>query len=99
MFCLITPWNFFGPEGPYPVYESESELATPGYPTQQQVNTQGMIPGANMPAPPQAKLPLRLPQDFWGSFKQQMDVDPTQAWRVINQASPQVMANKLFVME
>jgi len=89
--------NFFGPEGPYPVYESESELATPGYPTQQ-VNTQAMVPGANMPAPPQAAAP-QAPQDFWGSFKQQMDVDPTQAWRVINQASPQVMANKLFVME
>ena len=89
--------NFFGPEGPYPVYESEAELATPGYPTQQ-VNAQAMVPGANMPAPPQAAAP-QAPQDFWGSFKQQMDVDPTQAWRVINQASPQVMANKLFVME
>ena len=89
--------NFFGPEGPYPVYESEAELATPGYPTQQ-VNAQSMVPGSNMPAPPQAAAP-QAPQDFWGSFKQQMDVDPTQAWRVINQASPQVMANKLFVME
>jgi len=89
--------NFFGPQGPYPVYESEAELATPGYPTQQVSNEQ-MIPGANFPAPPQAAAP-QAPQDFWGSFKQQMDQDPTQAWRVINQASPQVMANKLFVME
>ncbi len=89
--------NFFGPQGPFPVYESEAELATPGYPTQQVSNEQ-MIPGANFPAPPQAAAP-QAPQDFWGSFKQQMDVDPTQAWRVINQASPQVMANKLFVME
>ena len=86
--------EYFGPEGPCPVYENEAELETPGYPTQQ-------IPGqqiAGMPAPPQAQAP-QAPQDFWGSFKQQMEVDPTQAWRVINQASPQTMANKLFVME
>jgi hypothetical protein len=86
--------EYFGPNGPCPVYESETELETPGYPTQQ-------IAGQNiagMPAPPQAQAP-QAPQDFWGSFKQQMEVDPTQAWRVINQASPQTMANKLFVME
>jgi len=28
-----------------------------------------------------------------------MDYDPTQAWRIVNQADPRVMANKLFVME
>jgi len=28
-----------------------------------------------------------------------MDVDPSQAWRILNQAQPQVVANKLFVME
>ena len=25
--------EFFGPQGPYPVYESQQELETPGYPT------------------------------------------------------------------
>jgi hypothetical protein len=89
--------QFFGPEGPYPVYESEADLETPGYPTQP-VNTQAMVPGAQMPAPPQAAAP-QAPTDFWGSFKQQMDVDPSQAWRLINQASPQAMSQKLFVME
>jgi len=84
--------TFFGPEGPYPVYESEAELVAPGYPT--------AAPQAydQMPAPPQAEAPQQ-PGDFWGAFKQQMDVDPTQAWRVINQADPRTMANKLFVME
>ena len=89
--------QFFGPEGPYPVYESEQELSTPGYPTAP-VSNEAMIPGAQMPAPPQAEAP-QAPQDFWGSFKQQMEVDPTQAWRLINQAAPQTMAQKLFVME
>ncbi len=89
--------QFFGPEGPYPVYESEQELSTPGYPTAP-VTNQGMVPGSQMPAPPQAEAP-QAPQDFWGNFKQQMEVDPTQAWRLINQAAPQTMAQKLFVME
>jgi hypothetical protein len=85
--------QFFGPEGPYPVYENEQELVTPGYPTQQ------VDPNANyMPAPPSAAAPQQ-PENFWGNFKQQMDVDPAQAWRLLNQAQPQVVANKLFVME
>lgn len=88
--------KFFGPEGPYPVYESEAELATPGYPTAAVPMQQNYVAG--LPAPPQASAP-QAPQDFWGSFKQQMDQDPSQAWRVINQASPQAIANKLFVME
>jgi hypothetical protein len=91
--------KFFGPEGPYPVYESETELETPGYPTQQmQVNNQAMIPGAQMPAPPMAEAPQQ-PGDFWGSFSNQMDANPAEAWRLLNQAQPQTVANKLFVME
>ena len=85
--------NFFGPQGPYPVYESERDLETPGYPTGPAVNQ-----GVGMPAPPQAAA-AQAPQDFWGNFKQQMEVDPSQAWRLINQASPQSMSQKLFVME
>tara|TARA_E500000318_G_scaffold34292_1_gene33606 strand:- start:18 stop:542 length:525 start_codon:yes stop_codon:yes gene_type:complete len=88
--------EFFGPRGPYPVYESERDLETKGYPTAP-VGQQGqVVPG--LPAPPQAEAPQQ-PQDFWGAFKQQMDYDPTQAWRIVNQADPRVMANKLFVME
>ena len=93
--------KFFGPEGPYPVYESEQQLETPGYPTQQiPVSTQGMVPGApvNMPAPPTAEAPQQ-PGDFWGSFSNQMDANPADAWRLLNNAQPQTVANKLFVME
>jgi hypothetical protein len=28
-----------------------------------------------------------------------MDVNPENAWRLLNQAQPQTVANKLFVME
>lgn len=88
--------KFFGPQGPYPVYESEADLETPGYPTAP-VGQAGMNI-AGLPAPPTAAAP-QVPQDFWGSFKQQMDVDPSQAWRLVNQADPRQFANKLFVME
>ena len=88
--------KFFGPEGPYPVYESEQDLETTGYPTAP-VQQPGMNV-AGLPAPPMAEAP-QAPQDFWGAFKQQMDVDPSQAWRIMNQADPRVMSNKLFVME
>ncbi len=85
--------RFFGPEGPYPVYESEVELETPGYRTEAVNPILGQFP-----APPAASAPQQ-PENFWGSFKQQMDVDPSNAWRLLNQAQPQVVANKLFVME
>ena len=85
--------KFFGPEGPYPVYESEQQLETPGYRTQPVAYEQGQFP-----APPSAAA-TQQPENFWGSFKDMMDRDPQNAWRVINQAQPQVLANKLFVME
>jgi hypothetical protein len=84
--------KFFGPEGPYPVYEHESQLETRGYPTGTPVA------GINMPAPPAAAAPQQ-PTDFWGAFTDQMSRDPQNAWRIVNQADPRVMANKLFVME
>ena len=85
--------RFFGPEGPYPVYENEGELDRTGYRTEAVNPMLGQFP-----APPAAAAPQQ-PENFWGSFKQQMDMDPSQAWRLLNQAQPQVVANKLFVME
>ena len=85
--------KFFGPEGPYPVYENEAQLETRGYPTQ--------AIGAQMgefPAPP-AAAEMQQPESFWGSFNDIMARDPQNAWRVLNHAQPNVVANKLFVME
>jgi hypothetical protein len=85
--------KFFGPEGPYPVYENEQQLETPGY------RTEAINPAmGQFPAPPAASAPQQ-PENFWGSFQEQMARDPQNAWRVLNQAQPQVVANKLFVME
>jgi hypothetical protein len=85
--------KFFGPEGPYPVYENETELDRPGYPTQEINPAMGQFP-----APPAAAT-QQMPENFWGTFQEQMARDPQNAWRVLNHAQPQVVANKLFVME
>ncbi len=86
--------KFFGPEGPYPVYENEAELETRGYPTQPVDYRQY----GQFPAPPAAAAP-QAPGNFWGDFSDAMSRDPQNAWRVLNQAQPQTVANKLFVME
>ena len=85
--------RFFGPEGPYPVYENEAQLETRGYPTQQVQAAYG-----NFPAPP-AAAGMQQPENFWGGFNETMARDPQNAWRMLNQAAPQVVAGKLFVME
>lgn len=85
--------RFFGPEGPYPVYESEAELGSRGYRTQP---VGGGI--AELPAPPMV-AGQQQPENFWGSFNEVMSRDPQNAWRVLNQAQPGTVANKLFVME
>jgi hypothetical protein len=85
--------KFFGPEGPYPVYESEEQLETPGYRTEQVNPAYG-----NFPAPPEA-AGMQQPQNFWGGFNEVMSRNPQDAWRVLNQAQPNVVASKLFVME
>jgi len=85
--------RFFGPEGPYPVYESEAELGSRGYRTQP---VGGGI--AEFPAPPMA-AGQQQPENFWGGFSETMARDPQNAWRILNHAQPGTVANKLFVME
>ena len=87
--------KFFGPNGPHPVYESPEQLETKGYPTQPAQQPQA---GAQMPAPPVAAAPQQ-PENFWGSFNEQMAKDPQNAWKVLNQVQPGTVQNKLFVME
>ncbi len=93
--------KFFGPEGPYPVYENEQQLETQGYPTapQPEANNNAMAQvGQNFPAPPEAAAPQQ-PENFWGNFSETMARDPQNAWKVLNQVQPNTVQNKLFVME
>ena len=90
--------KFFGPEGPHPVYENTTQLETKGYPTQPVQGQQVGQPANQMPAPPAAAAPQQ-PENFWGSFNEQMARDPQNAWKILNQAQPGTVQNKLFVME
>ncbi len=76
------------------MYENEEQLATRGYPTQ----PAGYAQVGQFPAPPAAAAP-QAPGNFWGEFNDTMTRDPQNAWRILNQAQPQTVANKLFVME
>jgi len=89
--------KFFGPQGPHPVYENEAQLEQKGYRTQPVPQNNGQAAAA-MPAPP-ASAPPQQPENFWGTFNEQMARDPQNAWKVLNQAAPQTVQNKLFVME
>jgi hypothetical protein len=62
--------KFFGPQGPYPVYENEAELQTPGYRTQPVQASLG-----EFPAPP-AAAGLQQPENFWDNFGNAMARDP-----------------------
>ena len=91
--------KYFGPEGPYPVYENEQQLETKGYPTTPAVQQPApQAAGQNFPAPPEAAAPQQ-PENFWGSFSETMTRDPQNAWKVLNQVQPNTVQNKLFVME
>ena len=90
--------KFFGPEGPHPVYENTDQLETRGYPTQPVQGQPVGQPTNQMPAPPAAAAPQQ-PENFWGSFNEQMARDPQNAWKILNQAQPGTVQNKLFVME
>jgi hypothetical protein len=76
------------------VHEGEADLEAYGYPTEE------VDPYAygEFPAPPAAAAPQQ-PANFWGTFNDIMARDPQNAWRVLNQAQPNVVSNKLFVME
>jgi len=87
--------RFFGPEGPYPVHEGEEDLEAYGYETEE-VDPNYYYD--EFPAPPAVEAPQQ-PANFWGTFNDMMARDPQNAWRVLNQAQPNVVSNKLFVME
>jgi len=93
--------EFFGDNGPYPIPDEEI-----GYAQQapQPVGVQYQRPQApqrpEMPLPPQPQAQGN-PMDFWNSFGNLADRDPSNAWRYLNaaQANPEVFRQKLLVME
>ena len=91
--------KFFGPEGLYPVYQSEAELEYGD-----QMNQVGGINPAQyiqqMPGTPEPYIPEGgSVNDVWKTFDAVMQSQPENAWRVLNQLPPQVLQSKLLVME
>jgi len=95
--------EFFGENGPHPIPD---EAAAPqgqqvGQQFQQQPTVQRVAPQRpEMPVPPQPQSPANA-GDFWNSFGNLADRDPSNAWRYLNSAAqnPEVFRNKLLVME
>ena len=94
--------EFFGPNGPHPVPD---EAVAPqgiavGQQFQQQQPQQVAPQRPQMPVPPQPQAQANA-GDFWNSFGNLADRDPSNAWRYLNAASqnPEVFRNKLLVME
>jgi len=90
--------KFFGPQGPYPVYESEAELGLNQAAYGMDTSFSGQQFIQPMPSTPEPAAPVQQ-GDFWGAFQQQMDADPANAWRLLNMASPQVVQQKLLVRD
>ena len=93
--------EFFGPNGPYPIPDEEIGYSRPAG---QAVGQQFQAPVApqrpEMPIPPQPQMQGN-PGDFWNSFGNLADRDPSNAWRYLNaaQSNPEVFRQKLLVME
>ena len=89
--------EFFGPNGPVPVETSrdrlraEVETRETGYPAPYQ------RPQMEMPAPNTAQ-PSGA-GDFWSTFNQVAQQRPDQLWRVLNQASPEMLRSKVLVSD
>jgi hypothetical protein len=94
--------EFFGENGPYPIPDEGIGYAPA--PQVQAVGQQFQRPAApqrpEMPVPPQPQAQGN-PADFWNSFGNLADRDPSNAWRYLNaaQANPEVFRQKLLVME
>jgi len=98
--------EFFGENGPYPVPEeptapmAQVPQGAPGVQVGQQLLQRVAPQRPEMPVPPQPQAPANA-GDFWNSFGNLADRDPSNAWRYLNSAAqnPEVFRNKLLVME
>ena len=96
--------EFFGPNGPYPVQKGQqapqgtyTQPQAPQTPPQARPEAQ-QFERPQMPVPPQPQAP-EAQGEFWKSFSNIADRDPQNAWRYLNQQTPEVFRNKLLVME
>lgn len=88
--------EFFGPNGPYPVVTAQDRLAA------DVVAAEG---GMQAYQRPQLQIPAPSPQGgggingFWDAFEEVQRRQPDQAWRVLSQATPDVLRQKLLISD
>jgi hypothetical protein len=87
--------KFFGPEGPYPVYQSEAELEYGG------PANYGINPAQYIQQMPNTPDPYSREQvaNVWEAFDSTFRQDPSNAWRLLNQMPPASFQSKLLVAE
>lgn len=92
--------EFFGPDGPAPVELESDRLRA-------DVAAAGYEPTGSMGAPyqrPQLEIPAPGTQqgasgDFWSTFDEVARKQPDQLWRVLSQATPDVIRSKPLISE
>jgi len=93
--------EFFGENGPHPIPDEAAPVMPQGaQQVGQQYQQQAAPARPQMPVPPQPQAAANA-SDFWNSFGNLADRDPSNAWRYLNSAqqNPEVFRNKLLVME
>ena len=93
--------EFFGENGPHPIPDEVAPVMPQGVQqVGQQYQQQAAPARPQMPVPPQPQAAANA-GDFWNSFGNLADRDPSNAWRYLNSAqqNPEVFRNKLLVME
>lgn len=93
--------EYFGPSGPVPVETSRDRLqaevaAAEGRPAVQLAPAQYQRPQLEMPSP---GFQQGGAGDFWSTFDEVSRTRPDQLWRVLSQATPEVIRSKMLVSE
>lgn len=88
--------EFFGPNGPYPVETAQDRLAA---------DVAAAEGGMQAYQRPQLQIPAPAPQagggisGFWDAFEEVQRRQPDQVWRVLAQATPDVLRQKLLISD
>ena len=95
--------EFFGQNGPYPVETSRDRLtadiaassqASPAFAQQQAPNYQR--PAQDIPTP---GVQQGGQGEFWNQFSSLSDVNPAQAYQMLNSATPEMLRSKVLISE
>ena len=91
--------EFFGQNGPYPVETSRDRLAADISASSQMVQQQApsyQRPAQDIPTP---GVQQGGQGEFWSQFSNLSDVNPAQAYQMLNSATPEMLRSKVLISE